>query len=132
MEHPPLWTTYLVTDDAAATAEKITAAGGQVVMAPRDVMELGVMANGAGPDRRHVRHLAIEEMTGVKLADAAGSLTWNELMIRDYRGGDGLLRGRVRLHEHRDGMPHGRYADVADPQGARLSIIKGATPEQPG
>ena len=39
-----MWSTYLRSDDAAATAEAAAAHGGQVYMEPMDVPEQGNMA----------------------------------------------------------------------------------------
>lgn len=36
-DDPPKWTTYFATDDADATAARITEAGGTVLVAPMDV-----------------------------------------------------------------------------------------------
>ena len=41
---PPAWSTYIAVDDADATAQKVTDAGGSVVAPPMDVMDLGRMA----------------------------------------------------------------------------------------
>jgi predicted enzyme related to lactoylglutathione lyase len=191
MAHPPVWTTYLATDDAAATAEKITTAGGQVVMPPMDVMGLGVMAVAQDPTGGTFGIWQSKEHTGVQLANEPGALTWNEFMTRDYAaakdfysavfgytytemggddfeyaaievdgntvGGVGVLGPDVpaqvpphwRVYfevgdpdataeavTHAGGSvlrapedaPYGRHGDVADPQGARFSIIKGAQP----
>ena len=84
MEHPPVWTTYLATDDAAATAAQITAAGGQVVMPVMDVMDLGVMAVAQDPTGGTFGIWQSKAHTGVELANETGSLTWNELMTRDF------------------------------------------------
>ncbi|PZS25166.1 MAG: glyoxalase [Pseudonocardiales bacterium] len=84
MEHPPVWTTYLATDDAAATAAQITAAGGQVVAPAMDVMGLGVMAVAQDPTGATFGIWQAKEHTGVQLANETGTLTWNELMTRDY------------------------------------------------
>jgi len=84
MEHPPVWTTYLATDDAAATAAQIAAAGGQVVMPPMDVMDLGVMAVAQDPTGGTFGIWQSKQHTGVGLANESGALTWNELMTRDY------------------------------------------------
>ncbi|PZS19246.1 MAG: glyoxalase [Pseudonocardiales bacterium] len=84
LEHPPVWTTYLATDDAAATAEQITAAGGQVVMPAMDVMGLGVMAVAQDPTGGTFGIWQSKQHHGIGLANDAGSLTWNELMTRDY------------------------------------------------
>lgn len=84
MEHPPVWTTYLATEDAAATAQAITAAGGQVLMEPMDVMHLGVMVVAQDPTGATFGVWQAKARTGVELANETGSLTWNELMTRDY------------------------------------------------
>ena len=41
---PAVWNTYIAVDDPEATAEKVTAAGGSVMMPPMEVMEHGSMA----------------------------------------------------------------------------------------
>src|ERR1051326_5937669 len=41
---PSVWSTYIATNDAAATARKVTEAGGQVLMPPFQVMDSGTMA----------------------------------------------------------------------------------------
>ena len=52
------WTTYLASTDADETAAKIKAAGGQVMMDPFDVMDVGRMFIAADPGGAHVRRLA--------------------------------------------------------------------------
>ena len=46
MPMPSVWTTYIAADSADAVAEKITAAGGQVMMPPFDVADVGRMFVG--------------------------------------------------------------------------------------
>src|ERR1700691_915772 len=46
---PVTWTTYIASGDADATADKIRAAGGQVIAEPFDVMDVGRMAVAADP-----------------------------------------------------------------------------------
>jgi len=41
---PPMWNTYLAVEDVDAASERVTAAGGQLAMAPFDVMDAGRMA----------------------------------------------------------------------------------------
>src|SRR5438132_3145394 len=48
-EAPTMWVTYLATSDADATAAKIKGAGGQLVMEPMDVMDVGRMAVAVDP-----------------------------------------------------------------------------------
>ncbi|HEY1319469.1 MAG TPA: VOC family protein, partial [Streptosporangiaceae bacterium] len=46
---PTVWTIYLASDDVDATAGKVTAAGGQVLAEPVDVMNFGRAAIAADP-----------------------------------------------------------------------------------
>ena len=41
---PPWWTTYVSVADADATTAAVTANGGQVLMPPMDVLDVGRMA----------------------------------------------------------------------------------------
>ena len=43
VDHPPVWTTYLATDDADATAARVAELGGTVASPTMDVMDLGRM-----------------------------------------------------------------------------------------
>jgi predicted enzyme related to lactoylglutathione lyase len=84
-DQPPAWTTYISTDDANATSQRVREAGGQVVMEPMTVMEEGRMAifidpTGAAfavwqPNRHH----------GAELVNEPGSFGWNELATRDLQ-----------------------------------------------
>ena len=49
-EAPSVWMTYIATDDADATAAKIKGAGGQLMMDPMDVMDVGRMLVAADTD----------------------------------------------------------------------------------
>jgi len=81
---PPMWTTYVATDDADATADKARAAGGQVVMEPFDVMDAGRMAIVADPAGAVFGLWQPGSHTGSQLANEPGSFTWNELHSRDF------------------------------------------------
>jgi predicted enzyme related to lactoylglutathione lyase len=50
-EIPPTWTTYIASADAGETARKIREAGGQVMMEPMDVMDVGRMARSSASGR---------------------------------------------------------------------------------
>ena len=81
---PSTWTTYLAADDAAKTAAKIKEAGGQVVMGPMDVMDLGRMAIATDPGGARFGLWEGHAHTGVQLANESGSLAWNENLSRDF------------------------------------------------
>lgn len=83
-DQPPMWTTYLASDDIDATASRIKAAGGHLMMEPMDIMDEGRMAMaidavgltfGLWQGRRH---------TGAEIANEPGAQTWNEHLSRDF------------------------------------------------
>jgi predicted enzyme related to lactoylglutathione lyase len=84
MGHPSAWTTYLATDDAAATAARVTAAGGTLMQEPIEVMEHGVMAIGTDVTQAGFGLWQAKAHIGFQLANAANAVTWNEMMSRDF------------------------------------------------
>jgi len=89
---PSAWTTYLATDDAEAAAEKIKAAGGQVVLGPMDVMEEGRMAIALDTTGAAFGLWQGGKTTGIGLANETGSLTWNEHVSWDFDAGKAFYR----------------------------------------
>ncbi|MGO8956817.1 MAG: VOC family protein [Streptosporangiaceae bacterium] len=83
---PTVWTTYLATDDADATAARIKAAGGQVLMEPFDVMDVGRMFVAVDPGGAAFGVWQARAHSGVQLANEPGSLIWSENMSRNYEG----------------------------------------------
>ena len=110
---PSGWTTYLAASDAAKTVTKIKAAGGQVVMGPMDVMDLGRMAIAADPGGARFGLWQAGVHTGVELANEPGSLSWNENLSRDLDGNKSFYQA-VFGYE---------YGDIGD-AGFRYSTLK--------
>jgi uncharacterized protein len=81
---PVIWTTYIASGDADATADKIRAAGGQVIAEPFDVMDVGRMAVAADPGGAVFGVWQARTHSGIQRANEPGSLTWNENMSRDF------------------------------------------------
>jgi uncharacterized protein len=81
---PTAWTTYLATESADETAAKIRAAGGQVMMDPFDVMDVGRMFVGLDPGGAAFGVWEARAHTGVEVANEPGTLVWSENMSRDY------------------------------------------------
>lgn len=80
---PARWTTYFASDDVDATAARITAAGGQVVMAPDDVGTMGRMAIALDTQGNTFGLWQAGEHTGIRIYNEPGSLVWNELAADD-------------------------------------------------
>lgn len=80
---PPVWTTYVATADADATAKAVTEAGGQTLVAPMDVMDIGRMAVFADPTGAVVSAWQAGNFAGARLVNEPVSLSWNELATRE-------------------------------------------------
>lgn len=83
---PPFWTTYVAVADADETAKKVEQAGGNVIMAPMDVMSAGRMAVFQDPQGGFISVWQAGEHKGAQVVNEPGSLTWNELNTRDVNG----------------------------------------------
>jgi predicted enzyme related to lactoylglutathione lyase len=81
---PSAWFTYIASDDAARTAEKVRAAGGQVIMDVMAVGPFGTMILAADPGGAIFGVWQAGENKGMQLANEPGSVTWNENLSRDY------------------------------------------------
>lgn len=80
---PAAWTTYIASDDVAATAERITAAGGAVLAGPLDVFDAGRMVFAADPHGAPFGVWQAGQHHGAGLANEPGSFCWNELVTDD-------------------------------------------------
>jgi predicted enzyme related to lactoylglutathione lyase len=85
---PPMavWNTYIWVDSADETAEKVRAAGGQVVSEPFDVMNAGRMAVLGDPEGAVFCVWEAREHKGARVVNEHGSLNFNTLNTRDVEG----------------------------------------------
>lgn len=89
---PPVWTTYLATADVDQSAAAARAAGGQVLVAPVDVMDVGRMAVAADPGGAVFGLWQARAHTGIGVANEPGALCWNENLSRDYEANRAFYR----------------------------------------
>lgn len=83
---PPYWTVYVAVDDVEATAAKVTAAGGTVIVPPMQVLDAGWMAvfrDGVGA---FISVWKANQHIGAQVVNEPGAFTWNELMTDDLGG----------------------------------------------
>jgi predicted enzyme related to lactoylglutathione lyase len=81
---PPVWTTYLAVDQLEPVVERATDAGATVLMPPMDVADNGRLAVLADPTGAVFGLWQSGTHTGAMIADEPGTMTWNEVMSRDW------------------------------------------------
>ena len=81
---PDVWSVYLTTDDAEKTADAAAANGGQVVVPPMPVADLGTMAVLTDPGGGAVGLWQPGSHQGLGAIGEAGTPSWFELHTRDY------------------------------------------------
>jgi predicted enzyme related to lactoylglutathione lyase len=77
------WNTYVWVQDADATAERVRAAGGSVLMGPGEVGEAGRMAVFADPEGAAFSVWQARQHRGAAVVNEPGSLNFNDLNTRD-------------------------------------------------
>jgi uncharacterized protein len=81
---PPAWTTYIAVDDVDRVVQRATDAGANVVMPAMAVADFGRLAVLADPTGAVFGLWESGSHTGAQLCNEPGSVTWNEVMTRDW------------------------------------------------
>jgi len=79
---PTSWLIHFATSDVDASAERVSANGGQVLMGPMDVMELGRMAVCADPSGARFGLWLARGHTGLAVVNEPAAVIWTEQMSR--------------------------------------------------
>jgi predicted enzyme related to lactoylglutathione lyase len=80
---PPAWNTYVRSEDAAATAQQVRDAGGDIVVEPMAIGDSGTMAVFRDPTGAYFGVWQNADFTGAELFNEPVALSWNELGTRD-------------------------------------------------
>ncbi|MEJ7744800.1 MAG: VOC family protein [Nocardioidaceae bacterium] len=80
---PALWTTYLATDDAASTVDKVTASGGQVLVPATPIEGFGDFAVVQDPTGAVFGLWQSGSHTGANVVNESNTMIWNQAMTRD-------------------------------------------------
>lgn len=83
---PPAWSLYFQVPDAEAAARRVEELGGTVVVAPMDVMGMGVMAHCTDPQGVDFALWQPLSFRGMETVDEPGTLMWAELWSPDPEG----------------------------------------------
>jgi len=89
---PPVWTTYVNVGDADDVAVKVKANGGQLLMDPFDVLDVGRMALFADPSGAVLGVWQPRAHKGAGLVDEPGTYCWSELVTTDVAGAKEFYR----------------------------------------
>lgn len=111
---PDVWSVYLATDDAPKTVDNASASGGQVVVHPMPVGDLGTMAYLADPGGAAIGIWQPGLHTGFGVLGEPGAPSWFELHTRDYDRSVAFYRDVFRLVSQVVGdEPEMRYTVLA-------------------
>ncbi|MEW2137499.1 VOC family protein [Streptomyces sp. NPDC005409] len=88
---PSQWCLYFASPDAAATAEKVTSAGGEVLMGPMQVGAFGTMLIAKEPSGAVFGVWQPGEHKGFEKMGEAGSYAWAEVFTREPDKADDFL-----------------------------------------
>lgn len=80
---PTVWTLYFATPDAVALAARITAAGGQIVIPPTPLLDLGTTALATDAEGAVFRIWQAGTHAGFGRRHENGTFVWAELYTRD-------------------------------------------------
>jgi predicted enzyme related to lactoylglutathione lyase len=132
-EHPAdFWSVYLQTDDIAATVAAAQAAGGQEILAPMPVGDLGQMAMLTDPSGAAVGLWQAGTFAGLGVLAEPGAPAWFELHTRGYDAVLPFYRDVFGwdLHTMSD-APEFRYTTFGEGEAGLAGIMDdtGHTPE---
>ncbi|MET9445725.1 VOC family protein [Streptomyces cinerochromogenes] len=119
---PTVWTVSFATFDAGALGRRITAAGGQVVMAPFPVGDLGTAALAADPEGAVFGLWQPGTHPGFGRRRAPGTFVWAELYTRDTAAANTFYGGLFH---------HALFGTDAEPDFGRAHVTEVFPAEMP-
>lgn len=128
MNSPDVWLLYLATTDVKATADAAKAAGGQVLVEPMDVMEMGSMAVLTDSGGAVVGAWQPGTHRGFGPIGSPSAPAWTELHTRDYDEVVGFYRDVFKWDAHTmSDTPEFRYTTLGTDDDAKAGIMDSTT-----
>jgi predicted enzyme related to lactoylglutathione lyase len=123
-EAPNAWSVYLQSDDVAATAERATAAGAQVVAGPMQVTTNGHMLFLVDPAGAAVGVWQPLEQKGFAVRGQVGAPAWFECLSKDYDSSVAFYRDVFDWDVHvMSDTPEFRYSTLGEGDLASAGIM---------
>jgi len=119
---PTVWTVYFATPDAQTLGRRIVAAGGQLVVAPYPVGDLGRAALAADPEGAVFGLWQARRHPGFGRRHEPGTFAWAELYTRDTTGANTFYGGLFH---------HALFAPGAEPDFGRADVTDVFPAEMP-
>jgi len=128
----PMWSVYLATDDAEATAREAGQAGARLLVQPMDIADQGRMAYFADPTGARFGVWQGKAHRGAEVTGEPGAMAWHEVYTRDVAAACSFYGAVFGLESRRLDAPDVEYwtlhrgpavAFVADPFGAAFCLI---------
>ena len=130
-EMPPVWNSYIATADVAATADKVVAAGGSVVMPAMAVFDAGEMAIFTDPTGAAFSVWKAGTHIGAEIANEPNTYSWNELMTRDIDAALAFYADVFGWSYEAMEMSSGTYHVIAGGDSGGLGAMMAMPPEMP-
>jgi len=129
---PPHWNVYITVDDLDATAGKVEAAGGSILMPPMDVMDVGRMAVISDPTGGVVCLWEAKAHIGAERVGEPGTIAWAELATTDPERAAAFFRELLGVETEVNPMPEGEPYTVMKAGGEEVAGIMKMPAEMQG
>jgi hypothetical protein len=129
---PPVWSSYVMVDDADAIAAKATSLGAKLLMEPFDVPDAGRMFFAIDPVGAVIGFWQAGEFGGAGLFNEPGAMSWNELGCRDVPAAKAFyteLLGWTTDTQDHDGFTY-TTVSVGDRLNGGIYDISGVLPDE--
>ena len=121
---PDVWTVYLMTDDAVATASAADERGGRIDLEPMVVGDNGSMAMITDPGQASVGVWQPDQVRGFEVRDEIGAPGWFELHTREYDASVEFYRDVFKWDAHTaSDTPDFRYTTLGEGENQLAGIM---------
>jgi uncharacterized protein len=121
---PDAWSVYLHTDDSKATADAVRSHGGQVIVEPMAVGDLGTMGVYVDVDGAVIGSWERGTHTGFGIIGEHGAPSWFELHTRDYAAAVAFYRDVFGWDAHTAADdPEFKYTTLGSGESQRAGIM---------
>ncbi len=121
---PPMWNSYVTVANAAESAEKAKALGGNVLGEPFEVMDAGIMAMVQDPTGAVLAIWEPKTQNGAQIVNEPGSFSWNELATSDSDKAKEFYTGLFGWDTQVQEMPHMVYTTFLNGERMNAGMIQ--------